>query len=417
MTTMDYVPPYVPTAVISNPAGRGLIPMGIEATAGKDGPMLTVPGRGSIKGMRFTAHPRGGGYIGFLQMREGKGWSPNLVSYRFGRGIQPTIRDATPWNPNLGGFRETVGTPARILKTPTSLTVNPLRVALFQNQEFDFTERENEAPDDFPNDNGRDADQLNDQAAGLTSQYDEVMSEAAFAGRYDRQPTVNGIPAVRFRYHFAYRWPFGAMQQFRTGARTEDGPNWNDNMIANGFAYEDWSGVNMSMGFRMVDLPGWTFTHYSVGSTIELKPTPRSGDERVRTYVGAGEDLKVPDPLRVSGAKIGHQDLFKKTEQGLVLGIMATSANPNTSRAIGLYMPRSTTNWHQIVTPTGQENRRVSTAFLFVRDGTEPPNSNMVLRTVYSGMRQGEALFADVVFLFGTPAEILAAARHMEANL
>lgn len=413
---MDYLPPYISTAVISNPPGRGLIPMGIEATAGADGPMLTVPGRGTLQGVRFTAHPRGGGYIGFLQILDGKKWSPNLVQYRFGRGIQPTIRDDTPWNPNLGGFREAVGTPARILKTPTSLIVNPLRVALFQNQEFDFTERENEAPDDFPNDQGRDDDQLNDAAAGLSNQYAEVMSEAAFAGRYDRQPTVNGTPAVRFRYHFAYRWPFGAMKQFRTGARTEDGVNWTNDLIANGFAYEDWSGVNMSMGFRMTDVPGWTFTHYSVGGTLALKPTPRSGEERVRTYVGAGEDLNIQDPLRADGTPLGHQRKFKNTEQGLVLGIMATSANPNTARAIGLYMPRTTTNRAQVVTPTGQENRRLSSAFLFVRDGEEPPGSNMVLRTVYSGMRQGDALFADVVFLFGSPNEILAAARHMEVN-
>lgn len=410
---MDYVPPYIPGEVISNPPGRGLVVMSEEATAGRDGPMLVLPGRGSLEGVRFTMHPRGGSYIGFLQIRDGKTWSPNLVAYRFGRGIQPTIRDSSPWNPNLGGFREAVGTPARITRTPTALVVSPLRVALFQNQEMDFTERENEAPDDFAGDNGRDADQLNDQAAGLASQYDEVMSEARFAARADRVVTVNGIPAFRYRYHFAYHWPFGAMKQFRTNATTEDGPVWSDGDITAGFAYEDWSGIIMSMGMRMLDVPGWTFSHYAVGN-LDLRPTPVSRDDRRRTFIGTAEAWKVQDPRRANGKLVGQQGSFDRTAGGLVLGIIATSANPNTARAIGLYAPRSPINLASVLTPHGAENRRASTAFLFVRDGTETQESNMVLRTAITGMRQGEALYGDVIFLFGTPAEILAAARHLE---
>lgn len=413
---MDWQPPYIPGEAISNPVGRGLVVMGEEATAGSGGPMMLLPGRGSLQAVRFTVHPRGGGYTGFLQIMDGKKWSPNLVAFKFGRGIQPTIRDWSPWNPNLGGFRENVGTPANIVKTTTGLLTKPLRVMLFQNQEFDFTERENEAPDDFAGDNGTDDDRLNDAAAGLTNQYGEVASEAKYAGRHDRQVTVNGIPAFRYRYHFAYHWPFGAMRQFHTSAVTEDGVNWEDGMVTNGFTDQDWNGIVMSMGLRMHDVPGWTFSHYSVGSTIDLRATPVSGNERRRTYIGTAQGWNVADPKTVDGRAIGHNNRVDRNAQGLALGIIATSANPNTARAIGLYMPKSRTNLAPVLTPTGAENRRVSSAFLFVRDGTDPPESNMVLRTVHTGMRQGEALYGDVIMLFGTPNEILVAARHLESQ-
>lgn len=373
----DYIPPYVHATTPPT-----LNEMAEPATISRPGdPVLRLSGDGSVAAVVLKPHSKGGGYLGDVRIqRRGAPLSPNLATYRFGRGWQSSIRDNTGhWNPTQAGFREVVGISARLVEDAGGIAIGPFQVPLFQHSGddgFDFTRKENLAADDFPNDRGRDTDLL----GGERNQLGEVISEVSYRGRID--PLQLGIPAFRHRFYYALDKDPGSIKQFRTAAKDIGGaPVFDPALVRPGFSRLEPSNIILSYGVRMQDIPGWTFTHYGVDEG-SLRATPKSPD---------GNENRDRTEVPIDGTQRPLAVISTGDEGAVSIGLYATAMNAEP-------VP-------------GDAARRRASKFVFVRDSSA---SSMIFRSQIEGLHKGEQIYCDVVILFGTKSEILAAVRRLE---
>jgi len=376
---------------------------------------------------------KGGGYLNHLDLGDGK----NIVSPRYGRGWQGSLRDrlhSGRYNPTQAGFTDYAGAPVKLLLSDDRLTIPKFNLPLYGDPVFDFTEHEDLVAD-FKGyrDNGRtDTDGLDE--AKLT-QDDELRSEFDFEGEYEDATALAGgkIPVLRFYCRYTYARDPKAILQFGKKAKKTDGRP----VIDERARAADISGVLPGkQAATDVDLAGVIFTGYgirlftSTGCTTPMWYEDGEWKSVSRKSVqGRGKekqfDLTAPaarkSRTRGKGAEVLEIPFL----------LWAKGTDPDASPAIALYYPiRSGINTKSMIgidRKTGKvryREDRNQRSFIFFSH-VIPTQIGIRSRFFMSGMlapahgdpKAVEALEHETFVLFGTPNDILKAVRVLEKKL
>ena len=376
----------------------------------------------------------GGGYINKLVIA-GKGDIMGKVSDRYGRGGQSAIRDRLHhghYNPTQAGFTDKAGTQCQVVKSPGKLTITPRPCCLWDaDGQYDFTQWENLAPDNYRNDHG-DTDQDGIDESHLPGkQATEITSEFDYYGYYQNMKGKDAITIPCIKHYFEYRFirkPGDAMKQF--GPKTSQ--------YVPRAALADLT-VNHPVGVhpaRPYDLSKCIGEWALRGDTAKWNPHHAyflkndgrwhilSRDTKTRMVLRGpkGHPHKVPAGFMYSvyGPNAAYQPLI----------IVSDSNNPDKGLAIGQYWPKSPVNVNCVVGRLGngtqvytdprmmdvraQYNpKRIPTMwrFGFLFDFRGLLNRTETPPGVYETFR------TEVYMLVGTPNQIREAARKISLSL
>jgi hypothetical protein len=432
-TNPSAAPPYQPL-----PAWR-------PAPAASDRPIVRksdprpVTHRISSREVTIGFSDKGGGYLNFCDRGDGL----NIVSPLYGRGWQHSIRDAMHsgrYNPTQAGFRDHYGVPVRCRVDGGRFIIEKFNMPLYGDPVFDFTEYEDLAEDApvYKDSDNSDTDALDE--TGKT-QDDELRSEFDFAGTYEdvSDLTGNGISAFRHRFHYAYVREPAAMLQFGKEATLLSGePVLQANRRVVDASPEALPGDQTPTD---TDLSLVQSTLYS----IRLLKTPdldvraalwrQDGQWRVLERQESGGaivprmDDRLIDLRTTAGqsTRRAHPPKFADFRAEGNLFVFTSDTDPAAGRAIGLFVPDSPQNTRQVVglhrdtgEPLYAEDRRLNGWFQM--GWARGPHIILVARTTLTGLLAPgrgrpdavEAIYGEVFILFGTPEEILRAARNIE---
>lgn len=401
---------------------------------------LSVGGRTVTLGISSLA----GGYIPYIKVK-GSGVpsvdGQELINWGYGQGIQSTLRDLAHnlrYNPASVGFTGyRLGKQALGYGTPVDLTnlqdksiqIHQSHVALYQGEGkgYDFTQYEDLAPDNNPNDGGNtDADHLPE--VGL-SQKDEITSEFDYTGEYQNVSSLFSIPAMQYDYAYAYIRPPKAILQF-TDPRDVDQngvPVYQDSKRVEDVSLTqpgnqtatsvDLSGMLPTWGIRLYPA---TFTQvmWKQGGVWQILPSSPKGAGR---YKVATCQLRpdVPGYKDVAGGTSIYY--FKGVDctpdNDLVMN--STGSNPDTAFAVALFAPQDMMrNSEQVWTINStnmqvisREDRRVQSMLINSGPGSDIRSNiaGLLSPTTLAAMghpNEFEMVTQRAYLLFGTPNQI-----------
>jgi hypothetical protein len=360
----------------------------------------------------------GGGYINKLFI-PGVGDILGEHAARYGRGGQVAMRDLLHggrYNPTQAGFTDSAGTICRIEQpSPGTLHIPPRPLALWNgDHKYDFTEWENLAADPYARDRGNtDQDGL-DESRLAGRQATEITSEFDFTATYRdvRDGVRVTIPTFHFEYELRFlRMPGHAISQFRKGTPIYDaGAEIADrsNLAPPGkhpSSEDSLTGIVLTStirGDKSVWAPNVAF---SVDKQGKLAARPLKGALRIAYQAGS------------------RLDVFP-------LVIFSTSTDPARGPAIGYFQPDSHVNQYSVVgrsLATNEvlyEDRRAKSGTIL---GNSSRTKDMWLfgfKSDHTGLLSRketpkgayEAIRGESYILVGTPQEILAAARALQAS-
>ncbi|WP_129589625.1 hypothetical protein [Rubritalea profundi] len=380
----------------------------------------------------------GGGYLNYLDLGDGK----NIVSPRYGRGWQGSLRDqlhSGRYNPTQAGFHDHAGAPVTLVLSKKRLVIPKFNLPLYGDPVFDFTQHEDLVYDHKGyKDNGKtDTDGLDESKL---TQDDELRSEFDFEGVYENATALGGgkIPILRFYCRYTYARNPKVILQFGKKAKKVDGKP----IIDERSRVPDISaGLRGKQAATDVDLSNIIFTAYGIrlftktGYTTPMWYEDGKWKSVTRESVkGRGKekqfDLTAPAAKKTKKGKKAKNSKTPSVLKSQFL-LWAKGKNPKTSPAIALYYPvRSRYNSKSILgvdRKTGREVYREDRSirnFIFFSH-VIPDQIGIRTRFMLSGMlapKHGkpnvlEALEHETFILFGTPNEILAAVRALDKTL
>ncbi len=404
----------------------------------------TAATRITSRSLVFGVNPAGGGYGTYVSVDGGK---TNEARFGFGDGWQASIRDeyhSGNWNPTQAGSGWSIGAQARVDvdKAANTVAVHRYNMPNFLNDRYDFLEndaiRKRSGRDCADREaNGKDVDGVADETMDS-----EIRSEFDFVGSAEDVSAAIGatIPALRFRTFMEYTRPPRSVLQFQgsqivPGARAFVSPSLYENVAAE---TTDASVTTYSWGMRFKDGSPYRFLGYLDDADAfvwdELNSQTGSGCSgcRTRTFVEvASKTAAEQDAAFVSGRAIGLAETTAKSLRPVVL--LANGKNATTSKAFALYYPtKSDTNRLQTVgvqsgtTVKYAEDRLIVAKVLGVADREGKSGEdfyNLTLRVWTRGLFEPrrtmpgvrEGVRAEVIVLYGSPAEIRALVKKLEA--
>ncbi len=406
--------------------------------------------------------------------RFGRGWQSSIRDMLHGGYHNPTQAGFN----DVAGADAKLSTVTNSLGKVTAVNIRKFTLPLFSNAEFDFTEMEDLAPDDRSDSidqRASDEDGFNEQkvwASGFKGQDSEVRSEFNFEGSYENISELitaeNRIPALRHKFIYEFEGKPKSIQQFSVpGGTTNTGDpifseNWFMKSITNSpfltsnggapaLTASDYSGAILSYGIRVFNSNASYKYKYALYYDTTAKAWVNlnllvSGDRNsLKVQAKHLPDLDASSSMNISvgGSKLSSMaknsiSTAPMDSQGLMVMSTNDVTRPNSGTAIGLYIPKSKANTVPVAgyaangTRLYVENRRVASAWVpsyNPAQGKIPDQINIVYRSFLSGLYNSDTLTntktgvvaevttADVVILFGTPNEILKAAKELETKL
>lgn len=310
------------------------------------------------RGAVYGVNPRGGGY-GVFFAPDGE---ENMARFGFGDGWQANFRDGFhggAWNPTQAGSAWGLGTEAGVERIPRGFRINRYNMPNFYNSNnLDFVENDAllaySGRDGARPVNGEDKDACREE--GLNA---ELRSEFDFAGEVEdvADALSSKIPAFRFLNYTEYtRLPKSVMQfvvngQMNAATRMFLSPHlYSEDAATNAdasFLMYVW-GIRLKegspyrfLGYKKRNSTKWDWADLLVKGgdkdgpflTIDRRPDAHLAQQYVKHVGGKFPRLDQPS---IPGVKS--------------FAILATSRDPQTAKAIGIYFPRSSaTNRFQTV--------------------------------------------------------------------
>jgi len=361
----------------------------------------------------------GGGYLNFCSIDSGA----NIVSTGYGRGWQGSLRDRLHhgrYNPTQAGFRDSAGTPVKILKKGDRLIIKRFNMPLFSDPVFDFTEHEDLAPDAprFHDMGITDSDGLDEKGK---SQDDEVRSEFDFYGYYENfnKKFRSVIPILHFYQEYIYSRLPKAIKQFGAHARMLNGKK----VLNPCFRVTDISTtIPGRQRPRDTDLSTVIFTAYGIRVT-------KSSGYTYMMYRQGGKWKTIHIKLREHvNLDVNFNNVSGDIDSPFC--ILANGPNPFRSKAIALYVPESIVNKYQLIGKGRKygkvyykEDRRLREYFILMHRA--PNQYSIRIRYILRGMLApdhtlkgvNEVLRNEVYILFGTPNEIMNTIKNFKHRL
>ncbi|MBI5511968.1 MAG: hypothetical protein HY903_24690 [Deltaproteobacteria bacterium] len=376
----------------------------------------------TTKGNRVFGFNRwAGGILNYLDLNNGMGNVMASPANNYGRAGQVCFRSflhSGRYNPTQGGFRDEVGGVVVNLAYENGnqrVRVGRYPMCLWQDKAMDFTEHEDLAADAYPGDNGADLDALGE--AGR-SQVDEIRSEVDMEATYDdvSRWTDADVGVVRFWYRFDYLRAPDQILQFGAAARLDDGaPVLDETNRATDIGTEAGlaprAATDVDLSLIWGPIPSIRTLRDPVsGDGLGKHSFFRDADGNLVGYdtadsavvVGAYGDYYTG---RFSGEPL--RPLAKWHPTLHPIAILATSSDPATAAAVGVYSPvHSRANLRQV---TG----------IRAADGREAYSESRIMRVpARAGRRVDDMYLAQIepwtTGLYATTTHPLGAAAFFE---
>lgn len=374
--------------------------------------------------VKLGVNSNGGGYVNYFSIEGG----PNIVSPKFGRGWQGSIRDRYHegrYNPTQAGFSDAAGTPVRvnIINNKKTISIPPFQMPLFGDPVFDFTENENLTKDaKVYKDQGKyDSDGLDERS---NDQDDEIRSEFDYQGHYENvsSRTIDlGVSSIKHVYRSTYMRKPKAIYQFGRNAIKENGHY----VLNPRYQLQDISRVIPGKQTASpIDLSNVIFTAYGIRLLTRFNYTTGMWHDGTKWNIRKKESFRGRGNEMNFQINSNEQQVYRRLNNNLL--ILSKGSNPYTSKAIGVYVPNNARNIKQTILrnrSNGQikfaEDRRTRSYMFF----SHVIDEQIGIRTRYftTGLmapnrgRRGyvEGLRHETYILYGTPQRILQAIKRL----